>query len=279
MMRRTKAQLIVSLDRPRPHVVGGKGSIWFAEQETMPIFLSEMIGLERYYVPIQTIPLTSSDWVQLEKTLGAAISNKYRKLIEHALAHLVSSYCFKDRVPKLGELGKRVQEIKDAGERLLELCSPTPVDTVGKQKRTQRAITRGIARHVLSTGQVVNQYLVHALPTKHPSLKEYLEPVEILTQICEQGWQKIQKRASKEGAKVDTGLEYLVIVLVFVACSMTKCTDFELPSATTKTYNISNYPLLAFVREAITIGAAKGVQAIADTNEISPDEIRLQPFC
>lgn len=206
-MRRTKAQLIVSLDRPRPHVVGGKGSIWFAEQETMPIFLPEMIGLERYYVPIQTIPLTSSDWVQLEKTLGAAISNKYRKLIEHALAHLVASYCFKDRVPKLGELRKRVQEIKDASERLLELGSPTPVDTVGKQKRTQRSITRGIARHVLSTGQVVNQYLVHALLTRHRSLKEYLEPVEILTQICGQGLQQIQKRASKEGSKADTGLE------------------------------------------------------------------------
>ena len=154
MMRRTKAQLIVSLDRPRPHVVGGKGSIWFAEQETMPIFLPEMIGLERYYVPIQTIPLTSSDWVQLKKGLGAAISNKYRKLIEHALAHLVASYCFKDRVPKLGELRKRVQEIKDASERLLELGSPTPVDTVGKQKRTQRSITRGIARHVLSTDKL-----------------------------------------------------------------------------------------------------------------------------
>ena len=87
--------------------------------------------------------------------------------------------------------------------------------------------------------------------------------------------QQIQKRASKEGAKADTGLEYLVIVLVFVACSMTNRTDFELPSTTTKTYNLSNYPLLAFVREAITIGAAKGVQAIADTNEISPDEIRV----
>jgi hypothetical protein len=77
MRRHTEALLTFSLDRPRPHVARGKGSIWFPEQESVPIILPEMIGLERYYVAIQTIQLTSPDWLQLEKTLGAAIPNKY----------------------------------------------------------------------------------------------------------------------------------------------------------------------------------------------------------
>ncbi len=241
----------------------------------MPIFLPEMIRLERYYVPILTIRLTSSEWDRLQKILGAEIPRNYRQLVEHALEHLVASYCLKHRAPKLSELEERVREINNASERLLKMSRTEPVDIVGKQKSKQKSISRGTARHVMSANQTVNQYLIHTLPTKGRSLQEYLEPVRVLAEICEQGLEQIEKRASKRGAKVDMGLEYLVIVLVFVACRVTKRTDFELPSVTTKTYNSSDYPLLAFVREAITIGAEKGIQAIAGKKELTPDEVRV----
>jgi hypothetical protein len=207
--------------------------------------------------------------------LGAAIPNKYRKLIEQAFEHLVSFYCLKDRAPKLSELEERIREIKNACELLLKLTAADPTDVIGKQKRKQKSITRGTARHVLSAKQIVSQHLIRALPTKVRSLKEYLEPARTLAQICGQGLQQIEKRASKGGPRADTGLEYLVVVLVFVASSVTNRTDFKLPSETTKTYNLSNYPLLAFVREAITTGAEKGPHAIAGRKEFSPDEVRV----
>ncbi len=274
MLRHTEAKLAVSLDRPRQPKVGSKGSIWFPEQESIPIFWPGMIGLERYYVPIVAVKLTSSEWDQLEKVLGAGIPLRYRRLIEHALEHLVASYCLKDRAPKLS-VKERVREIKNASESLLKLCMADPVDILGKQKSKQKSISRGIGHHVLSISQIVNQYLVHALPIKQRSLRQYLEPVRILEQICEEGLQRIEQRAPKAGAPGDTGLQYLVIALVFAACRATRRTDLQLPSAKTKTYNLSNYPLLAFIKEAITIGAEKGTQAIASKTDLTPDEVRV----
>jgi hypothetical protein len=275
MLRHTEAKLAVSLDRPRPPKVGSKGSIWFPEQESIPIFWPELTGLERYYVPIVAVKLTSSEWDQLEKVLGAGISLRYRLLIEHAIEHLVASYCLKDRAPKLSELKERVREIKNASESLLKLCMADPVDILGKQKSKQKSISRGIGHHVLSISQIVNQYLVHAPPIKQRSLRQYLEPVRILAQICEEELQRIEQRAPKAGAPGDIGLEYLVIALVFAACRATRRTDLKLPSAKTKTYKLSNYPLLAFIKEAIVIGAEKGTQAIASKTDLTPDEVRV----
>jgi hypothetical protein len=274
MVRQTEAQLIFSLDRPRPHFVGNKGHIWFPEQESMPVFLPETIGLERYYAPIGVIKLTNLEWGQLEELLGTSIPKKYRELIEQAFKHLFSFYCLKDRAPKLSELEERTREIKNACELILKLTAADPIDVIGKQKRKRKSVARGTASHVLSAKQIVSQHLIHALPTKARSMKEYLEPIRILAEICEQALQQIGTRASRHGPKADVGLEYVVIVLVFVAGRVTDRTDFKLLSPTTKTYELSRYPLLAFVREAVALGADKGLAAIERGVGLTPEEAR-----
>jgi hypothetical protein len=271
MLRHTEAQLIFSLDRPRPFFVGSKGFIWFPEQESIPLFLPKMMGLERYYVPIQEVTLTSSEWEQLEQILGVGIPSKYRKLIEHALEHVVAFYCLKHSAPTPSELQERVRQIKETSEHLLKLSGADPVDTIGKQQRKQKSISRGTAHHVLSANQIVNQYLIHALPTKDRSLKEYLEPVRTLAQICEQGLQQIEKQASKRGPKTDTGLKYVVRVLVYVVCKLTHRTDHELPSPKTKAHpEVARYPLLAFVRAALSLGAQTAIQGLESNAIVEP---------
>jgi hypothetical protein len=270
MLTQTEAKLIFSLDRPRPHSVGGKGSIWFAKHESTPLFLPEIFGLERYCAPLGLIELADSDWQRLETVLNARIPNRQRKLLEQAIDHLVSSYCFRSRAPKTSELKERLRKIKHAVDQLLTLCADDPLDIIGKQKTKQRLVSRGTAQHVLSTSQIVNQYLIRALSTEHRSLKKYLQPVEVLGQICDRG-----SSASQSGREADTGLSHLIATSVSVACRAVKHTNFELPSPNTKSFNLSNYPLLSFVREVVSIGATTGQAAIKGSTGLTSDEVHV----
>jgi hypothetical protein len=255
MQRELEAYKVLSLDRPRFPRTGAKGLLWFAEQKTDPIFLPETIGLERFCIPLVQIKFNDSEWKNLEIILDIEIPDKFRDVIEHALEHLVAFYCFKPRVPSLNELKSRLREIRNTSQRLLILCEADPVDFIGKQKKKRKPIPRGIARHVLSASQIVNRYLLYTAPTKARSLQEYLIPVRTLVEICERGLHQLGKRPSKRGAKRGTGLRYAVRVLVFVACKTTRRADHELPSPGTKKYNQADFPLLIFIRTAISMGA------------------------
>jgi hypothetical protein len=272
MQRELEAYKVLSLDRPRFSRSGAKGFLWFAEQNIDPLFLPERIGLERFYIPIVQIKLDDSEWKQLEIILDTEIAEKFRNVIEHALEHLVAVYSLKGRAPSLKELKNRLQDIRDTSQRLLNLCGAHPVDIAGKQKKKQKTISRGTGRHVLSTSQIINRYLLRAASTKSRSLEKYLFPVRTIVEICDRGLRPLKKRASKSGSKQDAGLKYVVRVLVFVAWKTTGRTDHELPSPKTKKYEMARFPLLAFVRKAISIGAEKGVEALKNSDAVVPIE-------
>jgi hypothetical protein len=240
----------------------------------MPLFLPEIFRLDRYYAPMGLIKLVDEDWQKVENILSRLIPTKLRKLIEQATEHLVSYYCLNRRAPKPGELKDRLRDIKSAADRLLKLCVADPVDLLGKQTKKQKLVVRGTAQHVLSVNQIVNQYLFGVLSTEHQSLRKYLTPVDLLGQACDHGLQKIKER-STSGRKVDPGLSYLIAVAIFTACKVFQNCDFKLPSPRTKSFNITNYPLLAFIREIVTLAVDKGIEAIEQSTSLKSEEIRV----
>ena len=262
----------MSLNRPRRFRLNEEVVLWYPPGASSPIILPRKLNLDSYYVSglIEVPKLTTLEWKQLENVLGKGIPKGGQKAIKRAICHFVTYYGLYERKLALSEIKRRLDEIKAAGERLLRLCGANPVDF--RDRRKKKPIERGVKRHILSVSQVVNRSLHQALPSKSGSLIEYLRPVCALIEVCERRLAEIAKPASKRGPKADTGLKYLVKVLVFVACKVMQSAEFKLPSPNTKKYDHTNYPLLHFVRSTISIGAEKGLKAIAASPKLSPDE-------
>jgi hypothetical protein len=236
MLRTSIARPAMSLNRPRRFRLNEEVVLWYPPGASSPIILPRKLNLDSYYIPslIDVPKLTTLDWKQLENVLGKGIPKGGQKAIEHAIHHFVTYYCLNERKLVLGEIKIRLEEIKATGECLLQLCGANPVDFRDRKKK--KPIERGVARHLLSVGQVVNRSLHQALPAKSGSLIEYLRPVCALIEVCERRLAEIAKPASKPGPKADTGLKHLVKALVCVACKVTQSAKFKLPAPKTKEY-------------------------------------------
>jgi hypothetical protein len=275
MLRITNARLATSLDWPHFPRVNEESVLWFPSGDSAAIITAPRPTLERLYLSdfLNVSKLTTEEWRQLEKILGVRIPGPGRKLISQAIKHFVTYHCLKQRQPAWSEIKRRLEEIKETGEQLLELCRANPVDIIGTRKK--KSMERGTARYVLSVDQVVGLYLAHVLPGKTESLIRRLQPICAVVEACDQALVAARRRASKRGRKRDVALNYLVTALVFAACRSKGAADFTLPSPKTKNFILLNYPLLAFVRRAIEVGSTKGLAAITTSTRMAPDEIRL----
>lgn len=274
--RTVTARLAVSSDWPRFPMLEDKTYIWFPPGEAEPVITAPGRKLERLYLAdfLDVSELTPVEWKELENIIEVRIPERGRELIHRAINHFVLHNCLKNRQPTWREIERRLEEIKETGERLLELCNANPADVIGT--RAKKHIERGIARHVLSVGQIVSRYLVHRLyiPSGQ-SPTRYLQPVGDVVGACNRALMSARKRASKRGPKSGLALSYYVKTVVVVACRCKKTTEFELPSPKTKNFLLAKYPLLQFVRRTMEMGASKGLDAIQDNTEMTFEEKRL----
>jgi hypothetical protein len=233
-------------------VFGAGASAWVAPMTwgiMGPMFLSSAISPE---------PLTDDECQMLETKLEKPIADPARHLIDDASTQFIATVALKNRLPKWKELVTRFDEIVEAGERFVELCTSGESDSPSDS--------------VLSVNQAVNVFLqvnVWGPRQEKPGYEIAFRGTKNIIHVCKQALDAVKAEASKLGPRGDVEfrsfLEAMVIVGYVADAKVTLAPNYKRDDPRTAFFD--------FVREAIRIVVKKAEIAL-DRSSLTETERR-----